>query len=74
MALRVVEPVEETADDVCAFPTSALDAVATLVEDRLAGVDDEVPEAGRVGSREPAADVHPNLTGHGYTARAPDPP
>ena len=48
MALRAVEPVEESADPVCAFPASVLDDVAVLVSDRLAGVDDEASEAVRV--------------------------
>ena len=48
MALRVVEPVEEISDPVCAFLASVLDEVGLLVADRLGGVAEDVTEAVRV--------------------------
>lgn len=48
MALLMVEPVVETDDPVCALLGSTLERVASLVADRLGGVDDDASEAVRV--------------------------
>lgn len=48
MALRVVEPVEESTDPVRTFVASALDGIAVLVGARLGGVVDEASEALRI--------------------------